>query len=242
MMKMMKMMKMMVVLVLSRVLCVSADVLHQDINVVGCSASDGESMYGLDGEVKWYADFKNKKGVEPAPEYLGIHYQEGTYQQAEANLQICKTNLETARKVMKDFPTESDAPSSPMIYPRDEVELEVKNVLICHVTGFYPAPVKFSWTKNGQSVTEGTSVNVPYVNKDGTFNQFTKLDFTPQQGDFYSCSVSHPALKNPLTRIWDVEKTLPGVGPAVFCGLGLTVGLLGVAAGTFFLIKGNECR
>ncbi|TKS80466.1 hypothetical protein D9C73_014566 [Collichthys lucidus] len=39
----------------------------------------------------------------------------------------------------------------------------------------------------------------------------------------------------------DVEVKQPGVGPAVFCGLGLTVGLLGVAAGTFFLIKGNEC-
>ena len=37
------------------------------------------------------------------------------------------------------------------------------------------------------------------------------------------------------------EQQQPGVGPAVFCGLGLTVGLLGVAAGTFFLIKGNEC-
>ena len=28
-------------------------------------------------------------------------------------------------------------------------------------------------------------------------------------------------------------------GPAVFCGLGLTFGLLGVAAGTFFFVKGR---
>ncbi|XP_030266460.1 H-2 class II histocompatibility antigen, E-U alpha chain isoform X2 [Sparus aurata] len=205
MMKMMKMMKMMVVLVLSCVLCVSADVLHQDIAVGGCSESDGEDMYGLDGEVMWYADFKNKKGVLTVPDFVGITYQEGTYQQAEANQQICRSNMEIHRKIYKDLPLESDAPSSPVIYPRDEVELEVKNILICHVTGFYPAPVKFSWTKNGQKVTEGTSVNVPNINKDGTYNQFSKLDFTPQQGDFYSCSVSHPALKDPLTRIWDVE-------------------------------------
>lgn len=39
----------------------------------------------------------------------------------------------------------------------------------------------------------------------------------------------------------DVQVSQPSVGPAVFCGVGLTVGLLGVAAGTFFLIKGNEC-
>ncbi|XP_073332267.1 H-2 class II histocompatibility antigen, A-U alpha chain-like [Pagrus major] len=236
-----KMMKMMV-LVLSCVLCVSADALHQEIRICGCSASDGEDMYGLDGDELYYADFKNKKGVYPQPDFVGIRFGEGAYQNAVANLQICRGNLDLAHKALKDLPLESDAPSSPVIYPRDNVELEVKNVLICHVTGFYPAPVKFSWTKNGENVTEGTSVNVPFVNKDGTFNQFSRLDFTPQQGDMYSCSVTHPALKDPQTRIWDVEKTLPSVGPAVFCGLGLTVGLLGVAAGTFFLIKGNECR
>ncbi|KAM8747832.1 HLA class II histocompatibility antigen, DR alpha chain-like [Acanthopagrus schlegelii] len=241
-MKMMKMMKMMVVLVLSCVLGVSADALHDEIYMNGCSDSDGENMYGLDGDEIYYADFKNKKAVYPQPDFVGFRFVEGIYQQAEADLQICRSNLENNREALKDFPLESDPPSSPMIYPRDYVELEVKNTLICHVTGFFPAPVKFSWTKNGQKVTEGTSVNVPYLNKDGTFNQFSKLDFTPQQGDIYSCAVTHPALKEPQTRIWDVEKTLPGVGPAVFCGLGLTVGLLGVAAGTFFLIKGNECR
>ncbi|XP_036969167.1 RLA class II histocompatibility antigen, DP alpha-1 chain-like [Acanthopagrus latus] len=241
-MKKMKMMKMMVVLILSCVLGVSADALHDEIYMTGCSDSDGENMYGLDGDEIYYADFKNKKAVYPQPDFVGFRFVEGIYQQAEANQQICKQNLDVARQAYKNPPPERDPPSSPMIYPRDYVELEVKNTLICHVTGFFPAPVKFSWTKNGQKVTEGTSVNVPFVNKDFTLNQFSKLDFTPQQGDIYSCSVTHPALKEPQTRIWDVEKTLPGVGPAVFCGLGLTVGLLGVAAGTFFLIKGNECR
>uniref|UniRef100_UPI001447F14D mamu class II histocompatibility antigen, DR alpha chain-like n=1 Tax=Epinephelus lanceolatus TaxID=310571 RepID=UPI001447F14D len=135
----------------------------------------------------------------------------------------------------------SDPPSSPIVYSRDDVELGENNILICHVTGFYPAPVKFYWTKNNKNVTEGTSVNVPYPNKDGSFNQFSRLEFVPQLGDIYSCSVGHQTLDQPLTRIWDVEKTQPSVGPAVFCGVGLTVGLLGVAAGTFFLIKGNEC-
>lgn len=30
------------------------------------------------------------------------------------------------------------------------------------------------------------------------------------------------------------------IGPAVFCGVGLSLGLLGVAAGTFFFVKGNQ--
>merc|ERR1711977_749203 len=84
-------------------------------------------------------------------------------------------------------------------------------------------------------------INVPYPNKDGSFSQTSRLDFIPQQGDMYSCSVTHPALKLGMTRMYDVNVQLPSIGPAVFCGLGLTVGLLGVASGTFFLIKGNEC-
>ncbi len=39
----------------------------------------------------------------------------------------------------------------------------------------------------------------------------------------------------------DVEVAIPSVGPAVFCGVGLTLGLLGVAMGTFFIVKGNKC-
>nr|AAB67856.1 MHC class II alpha [Morone saxatilis] len=236
----MKMMKMMMVLVLW-FSCVSADDLHEDFHIGGCSDSDGEDMIALDGEEVRVADFINKKGVEPHPSFIDhTSYVEGTYEQAVANQQICRQNLGIARKAIKE-PLKLDPPSSPMIYPRDNVELGEKNTLICHVTGFYPAPVKVYWTKNGKNVTEGTSINVPYLNKDNTFTQTSRLEFIPQLGDMYSCSVKHLSLKDPLTRFWDVEKPEPSIGPAVFCGLGLTVGLLGVAAGTFFLIKGNEC-
>uniref|UniRef100_A0A8D0CRR1 Ig-like domain-containing protein n=2 Tax=Sander lucioperca TaxID=283035 RepID=A0A8D0CRR1_SANLU len=239
---MMKMMKMMMVLVLSGLLCVSADVLHQDLGITGCSESDGEKVYALDGEEKWYADFINKRGVEPQPSFIDhMTYQEGAYESAVADLQNCRVSLKNELEAFKDLPLENDPPSSVMVYPKEDVELREKNTLICYVTGFYPAPVNFYWTKNGENVTQGTSTNVPYPNKDGSFNQFSRLEFIPQLGDIYSCTVKHLALDQPLTRIWDVEKTQPGIGPAVFCGLGLTVGLLGVAAGTFFLIKGNEC-
>uniref|UniRef100_A0A4W6BNM6 Ig-like domain-containing protein n=1 Tax=Lates calcarifer TaxID=8187 RepID=A0A4W6BNM6_LATCA len=221
------------VLVLSCVLCVSADGLHEDLCIIGCSDTDGEMMYSLDGEELWYADFINKRGVEPQPSFINhISLVEGTYEGAVRFVQNCRQNMGVFHP-----------PSSPMIYTRDKVELGVKNTLICHVSGFYPAPVNVSWTKNEQKVTEGTSINVPFPNKDGSFTQISRLDFIPQLGDVYTCTVRHPALNQPLTRIW-VNLSLspdPSIGPAVFCGVGLTVGLLGVAAGTFFLIKGNEC-
>uniref|UniRef100_A0A3B5PYX3 H-2 class II histocompatibility antigen, A-U alpha chain-like n=1 Tax=Xiphophorus maculatus TaxID=8083 RepID=A0A3B5PYX3_XIPMA len=230
-------------LFLCGVLWVSADVLHEDLAIVGCSDSDGEMMYALDGEELWYADFKKGKGVDPQPPFV-VHtsYREGVYEQAVANQQVCRSNLKF--RIIKYGPLdEFYAPSNLVIYPRDEVELGEKNILVCHVSGFYPAPVNVSWTRNGQKVTEGTSINVPFPSKDSSFTQISRLDFVPQIGDIYSCSVEHLALKEPQTRTWDVEMNNPqsGPGPAIFCGVGLTVGLLGVAVGTFFLIKGNEC-
>uniref|UniRef100_A0A3P9DI05 Ig-like domain-containing protein n=1 Tax=Maylandia zebra TaxID=106582 RepID=A0A3P9DI05_9CICH len=182
------------------------------------SESDGEKMFGLDGEEVAYADFNKKEMIDPQPPFIDrITYQEGTYEYAVADQQ-------------------SD-------YPPEQGGVWRENTLICHVTGFYPAPVNVSWTKNGQKVT-GSSINTPYPNKDGTFKQTSRLQFTPQLGDIYSCAVQHLALTEPLTKIYEVEASArsdPGVGPSVFCGVGLTLGLLGVAAGTFFLVKGNEC-
>ncbi|XP_074555170.1 H-2 class II histocompatibility antigen, A-U alpha chain-like [Halichoeres trimaculatus] len=232
-------MKMMLVLVLSWVLVVSADILHQDVTLTTCSETFEEMMYGLDGEELWYADFKAGKGVDTQPDFMD--HITWDYANAVGALQNCKHNLGVLSEFYKDYKPKQDPPSTPIVYPRDQVELGDSNSLICHVTGFYPAPVTIFWKKNGDNVTQGITQNPPFMNKDATFSQFSRLQFTPQQGDIYSCSVSHLTLDQPSTRIWEVPSTQPGVGPAVFCGLGLTVGLLGVAAGTFFLIKGNEC-
>ncbi|KAF1381168.1 hypothetical protein PFLUV_G00171730, partial [Perca fluviatilis] len=105
-MKMMKMMKMMVVLVLvlSGLLCVSADEFHEDLAIGGCSDSDGENMYSLDGEETWYADFINKRGVDPQPSFIDHITFPGGYQQAEANQQICRANLKVDREAYKNPP------------------------------------------------------------------------------------------------------------------------------------------
>ncbi|XP_055773630.1 H-2 class II histocompatibility antigen, A-U alpha chain-like [Salvelinus fontinalis] len=215
--------------------------LHIDLFIAGCSDSDAVNMYGLDGEEMWYADFKKGEGVVALPPFADQIGFPGFYEQAVGNQEIQKGNLAKCIKAYKN-PPETIAPPHSSIYPRDDVELGVENTLICHVSGFFPPPVRVRWTRNNQNVTEGGRISTPYPNTDVTFNQFSSLTFTPEEGDIYGCTVEHKGLTEPLTRIWEPEVSQPSVGPAVFCGVGLTLGLLGVATGTFFLIKGNQCN
>uniref|UniRef100_A0A3Q1G1R9 Mamu class II histocompatibility antigen, DR alpha chain-like n=1 Tax=Acanthochromis polyacanthus TaxID=80966 RepID=A0A3Q1G1R9_9TELE len=132
----------------------------------GCSDSDGAMMYTLEGEELWYADFKSGRGVEPQPDFIDhISFNPGTYEAAVADQQVCRNNLQVY---------------APELISKDTLELKVKNTLICHVSGFYPAPVEVSWTKNGKNVTDGSSINVPFPNKDGSFTQISRLEFIPQ--------------------------------------------------------------
>nr|XP_057922185.1 H-2 class II histocompatibility antigen, A-U alpha chain-like [Doryrhamphus excisus] len=235
--------KMKASLLLLLLLCgVSADNLHEELNVCGCSDADGEYVITLDGEILWFADFANNKAVEPQPDFIAhIPFREGSFERAQVNLDVCKQNLNTSRQAMKDLPLVSEAPSLLFVYSRDEVVLGEKNTLICHVTGFYPAPVTVRWTRNGERVSPGGLTSSPFPNKDGSFQQTSQLEFTPQKGDIYNCIVEHRPTKALQSDMWEIEAKQPGIGPAVFCGVGLIVGLVGVATGTFFLIKGNQC-
>ncbi|KAL2092147.1 hypothetical protein ACEWY4_011945 [Coilia grayii] len=229
-------------LVLIGIVCTEAKNVHVDIYLTGCTDSDGEDMYGLDGEEKAHADWKAEKYVMTLPKFADpFQYEEGTYQGAVANQQVCKANLKVATEAYKNPAVAEAAPMS-SIYPRKKVKLGTENTLICYVAEFYPPRLTLRWTKNNKNVTLGVSNSQLRVNDDGSFNMFSTLKFTPQEGDIYTCTVEHSALGGGMTREFEVEVSEPSLGPSVFCGVGLTLGLLGVATGTFFLVKGNQCN
>nr|AOF42782.1 MHC class II antigen alpha chain [Hippocampus erectus] len=222
----------------------AADVIHTDMQMVGCSETEGAAYFSLDDEDIWIADFTANRGVDTQPSFVDhVSYGKDMFQRAMRNLITCRRNLNITQKALKDQPLESDPPSHPIVYPKGNVALGEKNSLVCHVSGFFPAPVKVHWTKNGERVAGAVSrATSAFPDKDGSFHQTFQLDFTPAQDDIYSCVVEHPALERPRNSFWTVKVNQPGIGATVFCALGLTVGLVGVATGTFFLIKGNKCN
>nr|XP_023658537.1 H-2 class II histocompatibility antigen, A-U alpha chain-like [Paramormyrops kingsleyae] len=225
-------------------LCICAKVqAHIDINVQACKTNDTdpEDMVELDGDEMFYVDFNKNEVVITVPEFAGQWSAPGQAQTAQANHQICINNLNVAVQAESSPPEEIDAPQL-TIYTRNKVELGRGNILICSVNNFYPPPVKVKWTKNNVEVKEGVTLSRYYPNSDFTFRQYSTLQFTPQKGDDYSCTVYHQGLTEPETRFWEPEfRDESDIGKTVYCGIGLTLGLLGVGAGTFFLIKGNNC-
>nr|ALB35651.1 MHC class II alpha chain [Odontobutis potamophila] len=230
---------------LTLLLHVSADVFHEDLSIKACShsGSDKEDVYILDGEDLCHIDFDRKEAVCPQPDFVDRVTYAGYYEQAVGEQAICQNNLQVFGNALKDLPLRLDPPAVPLVYPRDKLVQGEQNTLVYQASGFYPAPVRFSWTKDQQNVSQ-TQDSQAFLQSDGTFVQFSRLDLVPEQGQVYSCSVHHPALPpgSSKTRFWTVELQGPSLGPSVFCAVGLTLGLVGVAVGTFFLVKGNECR
>ncbi|XP_066499273.1 H-2 class II histocompatibility antigen, A-Q alpha chain-like [Hoplias malabaricus] len=233
-------MKLCLILICTAWLHTEAKSRHRVIGVTLCSDTDGEVMYGSNGDEMYHVDFSTGKGVFTLPPFSDPLSYPRAYERSVVGMDICKDRLKSYTGGHSK-PEPRDAPQS-SIYSEDDAELDSKNTLICHITGFYPPHVEVTWTRNNVNVTDGVSLSRYYPNDDGTFSLFSHLSLIPKLGDVYSCSVEHTALDRPLPRTWEVDVELPGVGASVFCGVGLAGGLLGVAVGTFFLIKGNNCN
>ncbi|XP_033072646.1 HLA class II histocompatibility antigen, DP beta 1 chain [Trachypithecus francoisi] len=105
------------------------------------------------------------------------------------------------------------------------------NLLVCHVTDFYPGSIQVRWFLNGQEETAGVVSTSLIRNGDWTFQILVMLEMTPQQGDVYTCQVEHPSLDSPVTVEWKAQsdsarsKTLTGAGGFVLgliiCGVGI---------------------
>ncbi|XP_041797477.1 H-2 class II histocompatibility antigen, A-U alpha chain-like [Chelmon rostratus] len=227
------------------VLCAFSQIPHEIVYVSGCFENGTyEAQLEFDAEEVFYVDFERHEVVYTLPRFImtdprekfeGYH----VYDNALRGKILCSAILRLGKAEEKSPPEARDPPES-ILYPAEDVQLGVENSLTCFVNHFFPPDITVSWTKNGLPVSEGVSLSQYYPNNDQTFHQFSTLTFTPREGDIYSCTVEHSALEKPTTRIWEPELNHPSLGLDIFCGVGLTMGLLGVAAGTFLMVKGHH--
>uniref|UniRef100_A0A8I3WW84 Major histocompatibility complex, class II, DP beta 1 n=1 Tax=Callithrix jacchus TaxID=9483 RepID=A0A8I3WW84_CALJA len=88
------------------------------------------------------------------------------------------------------------------VSPSKKGPLQHHNLLVCHVTDFYPGSIQVRWFLNGQEETAGVVSTNLIRNGDWTFQILVMLEMMPQQGDVYTCQVEHPSLDSPVTVEW----------------------------------------
>ncbi|KAI7797914.1 putative H-2 class II histocompatibility antigen [Triplophysa rosa] len=230
-----------ITLIIACVLNIEAQSYHEygQIEACGDRRDQDDFLIIYNNELAAYVDYREKKDVLTIPDFIGPVQHYLMYWEAVKALSACREAGEKFKEVYPNLPEHLEPPWT-SIFVKDDAELNIKNTLICHVTGFFPPPVTISWTKNNLNVTDSATLSRYNPNKDGSMNVFSRLSFTPLEGDVYSCTVEHKALQQPQTRIWEIEINESSNGPLVFCGVGLGFGLLGLAAGGFFIVKGSK--
>ncbi|KAI4901180.1 hypothetical protein NFI96_025063 [Prochilodus magdalenae] len=208
--------------------------------VQACDETSADYSVVYDGEKLLYYDYKNQETVLTLPDFVDPVEPPDLSEAAIRGKNACEDALGILKVGYRNPPERLEPPWT-SIYPRSDVKLNTNNTLICHVTGFFPPPVRVSWTKNGLNVTEGATLSPYYHSGDGTLSRFSTRSFTPEQGDLYGCTVEHRALEQPQTRIWDVEVQVQSsrVFPSVVCVLGVCLGMVGVAAGVLLMVMAN---
>ncbi|XP_062279120.1 H-2 class II histocompatibility antigen, A-U alpha chain-like [Scomber scombrus] len=209
---------------------------HKDV------PADGQYDIEFDGDQLLFVDPVTYQTVQRLPEFAEQWTPDpGLAQDTYVSLGTCKYNIPRAIKGENHPPEVIVSPTS-LIYPRQEMEPGVPNILICFVNYFHPPRVEITWTKNGLLVDQSeVSQTQYYSNEDFSFRISSYLSFTPEEGDFYSCSVDHISLQEPLTRIWEVDvHTDQQVVETAVCVCGVTLGLIGVVTGLWFILKANK--
>ncbi|XP_078243480.1 RLA class II histocompatibility antigen, DP alpha-1 chain-like [Pogona vitticeps] len=199
----------------------------------------GEFLQSFDEEEIFHVDWAQKENVWRLP-YFAKHMS-FEVQGALGNLAVMKNNLEIMRKRSNQTRAQNVAPSA-TVYPKDPVELGDPNVLICFVDKFSPPVLNITWLKNGQVASEGVQETGFLSSVDYTFRKFSYLAFVPQDGDVYACQVDHWGLQGSLTRLWNPKVPPPAseTPENLLCGLGLTLGILGVIAGPVLFFKARK--
>nr|VVC57397.1 MHC class II protein [Saguinus oedipus]VVC57398.1 MHC class II protein [Saguinus oedipus] len=187
-------------------------------------------IYNQEEFVRFDSDLGEYRAVTelglPAAEHLNSQKDFMEQKRAEVDT-VCRHNYELNEAVTLQRRVQPKV----NISPSKKGPLQHHNLLVCHVTDFYPGSIQVRWFLNGQEETAGVVSTNLIRNGDWTFQILVMLEMMPQQGDVYTCQVEHPSLDSPVTVEWKAQsdsarsKMLTGAGSFVLgliiCGVGI---------------------
>ncbi|XP_072253948.1 beta-2-microglobulin-like [Leuresthes tenuis] len=89
------------------------------------------------------------------------------------------------------------------VYSRTPGEFGKANILICHVSGFYPPEITIKLLKNGQEIPNASQTDLAF--EENWHYHLTKhVPFTPESsGERFSCRVTH--MGKPVDYSWEPD-------------------------------------
>ncbi|XP_047415174.1 HLA class II histocompatibility antigen, DP beta 1 chain-like [Sciurus carolinensis] len=194
-------------------------------------------VYNREEYVRFDSDVGEYRAVtelgRPEAEYWNS--QEDALEQERAKVDTCRHNYETIER----FTVQRRVQPKVQVSPFKKGTLQHHNLLVCHVTDFYPGNIKVRWFLNGQEEITGVVSTNLIRNGDWTFQILVMLEMIPKQGDVYTCHVEHTSLNSPVTVEWKAQsdsarnKTLTGVG-------GFVLGLIFLAVGVVMHMRSKK--
>ncbi|XP_030646082.1 beta-2-microglobulin, like [Chanos chanos] len=88
------------------------------------------------------------------------------------------------------------------IYSRNPGEYGKDNTLICHVSGFHPPDITIELLKDGQPIGGAKQTDLAFE-QGWDFHLTKHAPFKPQQGEQYTCKVTHMKSTNSYT--WEAD-------------------------------------
>lgn len=89
-------------------------------------------------------------------------------------------------------------PPKVQLYSSKAGEFGMKNTLICHVSGFHPPDITIQLMKNGEELKGTNQTDLAFDDK-WQFRLSKSVFFTPQNGEKYTCKVTHGMKTNDHT-------------------------------------------
>ncbi|XP_007483700.2 deleted in malignant brain tumors 1 protein-like [Monodelphis domestica] len=223
----------------------ATDHVINSVTFVQTHKPSGQFLHEFDGDEQLHVDLDRKEIVWRLPEFG--HIFSFSAQIGLGNIAVDMANLNHLIRQTNYTPATVVAPEV-TIFPKEPVEAEEPNLLICHIDKFSPPVINVTWLRNGQSVTTGIDETVFLPRDDYSFHKFHYLTFFPSNDDVYDCVVEHWGLEKPLFKHWEPEMLTPPseIMETIVCVLGLVMGLVGIIGGgadlELRLVNGNKCE
>ncbi|XP_050776309.1 class II histocompatibility antigen, M alpha chain isoform X3 [Gopherus flavomarginatus] len=136
-----------------------------------------------------------------------------------------------------------EARGTPManVFTAQPLELGKPNTLICQVGNLFPASVTVSWQRLGEPVSQGVNTTRYYPTEELGFLLFSYLEFIPQEGDIYTCTVTRPRDRFSTVAYWVPQNPIPSeLLENALCGLAIALGIFFMVTGIVLLLKSRR--